>query len=64
VPGSDELRGVCSCHATAIAADPVQLLDWLAGHPVGHELDVQHLDLLEPDRRAVKALRPRPVLHP
>lgn len=37
MPGSDVLRGRCHCGATSSAQDPATLLDWLAGHPDGHD---------------------------
>jgi ferredoxin-NADP reductase len=35
--GTDVLVGVCHCGAERDAEDPVELWEWLLGHPVGHE---------------------------
>jgi hypothetical protein len=35
-PGTDNLLGICHCGATHIAADPIELWDWLLAHPAGH----------------------------
>jgi hypothetical protein len=36
IPGSDRLLGTCHCGATHVADGPVEVWDWLLGHPVGH----------------------------
>ncbi|MGF7121459.1 hypothetical protein J2X34_001869 [Rhodococcus sp. BE178] len=36
VPGSDSLEGTCHCGATRVADDPIELWNWLLGHPTGH----------------------------
>jgi hypothetical protein len=36
LPGSDTLRGHCWCGAARDAEDPVQLWEWLLGHPDSH----------------------------
>jgi hypothetical protein len=36
VPGTDHLIGTCHCGATREADDPVNLWDWLYGHPEDH----------------------------
>lgn len=36
LPGSDQLRGICHCGAETDAADPVEVWEWLLGHPAGH----------------------------
>lgn len=36
VPGTDRLLGTCFCRAQKGSEDPIQLWDWLTGHPVGH----------------------------
>jgi hypothetical protein len=36
VPGTDQLSGTCHCGAQCTASDPIELWDWLHGHPVGH----------------------------
>jgi hypothetical protein len=36
VPGSDQLRAECHCGAERLFEDPVELWDWLLGHPDGH----------------------------
>jgi hypothetical protein len=33
VPGSDRLRGRCHCGAQIEAEDPIEIWDWLLGHP-------------------------------
>ncbi len=38
LPGSDLLRGTCHCGAAYIAEGPVEVWEWLLGHPVGHDL--------------------------
>ena len=37
MPGTDTLFGICHCGAERTAQEPVQLWDWLLGHPAGHE---------------------------
>lgn len=37
MPGSDVMLGTCHCGAERTAQDPVELWDWLLGHPVGHQ---------------------------
>ncbi|MFK3983431.1 hypothetical protein ACI2K4_23985 [Micromonospora sp. NPDC050397] len=36
LPGSDRLRGTCWCGTDRDADDPVELWDWLLGHPDQH----------------------------
>jgi hypothetical protein len=36
IPGSDTLVGICHCGARFNAADPIEVWEWLLGHPVGH----------------------------
>jgi hypothetical protein len=36
LPGSDLLHGTCHCGATHVAEGPVEVWEWLLGHPVGH----------------------------
>ena len=36
VLGTDWLRAVCHCGAERLFDDPVELWDWLLGHPDGH----------------------------
>ncbi|WP_329792363.1 hypothetical protein V1227_10765 [Lentzea sp. DG1S-22] len=36
VPGTDRLHAVCHCAAEREFEDPVELWEWLLGHPVGH----------------------------
>lgn len=36
VPGTDAQRAVCHCGAERIFEDPVQLWEWLLGHPDDH----------------------------
>ncbi|WP_327102768.1 hypothetical protein [Nonomuraea glycinis] len=38
LPGSDLLRGTCHCGAAYLAEGPVEVWDWLLGHPVGHDV--------------------------
>jgi hypothetical protein len=49
IPGSDQLLGTCHCGATRVADGPVEVWDWLTGHPVGHE----DADTKAPDRDLV-----------
>lgn len=37
VLGTDRLRAVCHCSAEREFEDPVQLWEWLLGHPGEHE---------------------------
>jgi len=37
MPGTDTLFGVCHCGAERTTQEPVELWDWLLGHPAGHE---------------------------
>lgn len=37
LPGSDELLGRCHCGAQRTGEDPIQLWQWLLGHPDGHQ---------------------------
>lgn len=37
LPGTDELRGICYCDAELQAEDPIDLWEWLIGHPEGHQ---------------------------
>lgn len=36
LPGTDVLHGVCHCGAERTAEDPVELWEWMLGHPNGH----------------------------
>ncbi|MEW1843821.1 hypothetical protein AB0392_38255 [Nonomuraea angiospora] len=36
LPGSDLLRGTCHCGAVHVAEGPVEVWEWLLGHPTGH----------------------------
>jgi hypothetical protein len=38
VPGTDVMLGACHCGAERLAEDPVELWEWLLGHPAGHEV--------------------------
>lgn len=37
IPGSDRLRAACHCGAEREFEAPVELWDWLLGHPDGHQ---------------------------
>lgn len=37
VLGTDRLRAVCHCAAEREFEDPVELWEWLLGHPAGHD---------------------------
>ena len=37
VLGTDQLRAVCHCGAERLFDDPIELWEWLLGHPVDHE---------------------------
>lgn len=39
VLGTDRLRAVCHCGAERIFEDPVELWEWLLGHPDGHRAE-------------------------
>ncbi|MGW0200760.1 hypothetical protein [Nonomuraea sp. NPDC003201] len=36
LPGSDLLQGTCHCGAVHVAEGPVEVWEWLLGHPTGH----------------------------
>lgn len=36
LPGTDKLLGICHCDARKESEDPIELWDWLLGHPEGH----------------------------
>jgi hypothetical protein len=36
LPGSDLLQGTCHCGAAHVAEGPVEVWEWLLGHPTGH----------------------------
>lgn len=36
VLGTDQLLGICHCGAERAFDDPIDLWDWLLGHPEGH----------------------------
>ena len=36
VPGTDRLRGFCWCGTGHESEDPVELWEWLLGHPDSH----------------------------
>lgn len=36
MPGTDLLHGTCHCGAEHTAQDPVEMWEWMLGHPVGH----------------------------
>ncbi|GII58697.1 hypothetical protein Pth03_70860 [Planotetraspora thailandica] len=36
VPGTDLLLGICHCGARRRFEDPIELWDWMLGHPEGH----------------------------
>ncbi|MFI7132326.1 hypothetical protein ACIBQ1_42080 [Nonomuraea sp. NPDC050153] len=37
LPGSDLLQGTCHCGAAHVADGPVEVWEWLLGHPAGHD---------------------------
>ncbi|WP_326553318.1 hypothetical protein [Micromonospora sp. NBC_01813] len=37
LPGTDTLHGTCHCGAERVADEPVELWEWLLGHPDGHQ---------------------------
>lgn len=37
VLGTDQLRAVCHCRAEQLFEDPIELWEWLLGHPDGHD---------------------------
>ena len=51
VLGTDLLLGVCHCGAEHTADDPVELWEWLLGHPEGHVTGVPRPTDPEPARR-------------
>jgi hypothetical protein len=36
LPGTDVLHGTCHCGAEHTAQDPVEMWEWMLGHPEGH----------------------------
>ena len=36
LPGTDVLHGTCHCGAEHSAQDPVEMWEWMLGHPEGH----------------------------
>lgn len=36
LPGTDVLHGTCHCGAQHTAQDPVEMWEWMLGHPEGH----------------------------
>jgi hypothetical protein len=47
VPGGDLLLGTCHCGATHVAEGPVEVWEWLLGHPAGHDTSALTPDLPE-----------------
>ncbi|MER7837793.1 hypothetical protein ABTY98_18285 [Streptomyces sp. NPDC096040] len=37
LPGTDVLHGTCHCGAEHTAQDPVEMWEWMLGHPEGHQ---------------------------
>ncbi len=37
LPGTDVLHGTCHCGAENSAQDPVEMWEWMLGHPEGHQ---------------------------
>ena len=36
LPGTDVLHGTCHCGAERTDQDPVEMWEWMLGHPEGH----------------------------
>jgi hypothetical protein len=36
LPGTDILHGTCHCFAEHTAQDPIEMWEWMLGHPEGH----------------------------
>ncbi|MER5433630.1 hypothetical protein [Streptomyces sp. NPDC002588] len=36
LPGTDVLHGTCHCGAEHSSQDPVEMWEWMLGHPEGH----------------------------
>lgn len=36
LPGTDILHGTCHCGAEHAAQDPIEMWEWMLGHPEGH----------------------------
>ncbi|MEV0557102.1 hypothetical protein AB0I27_27055 [Streptomyces sp. NPDC050597] len=36
LPGTDVLHGTCHCGAEHSAEDPIEMWEWMVGHPEGH----------------------------
>lgn len=51
VPGTDRLHGQCWCGAQRESEDPIELWQWLTGHPLGHD-----------ESRAPQRPDPRPLV--
>ncbi|WP_425245553.1 hypothetical protein [Streptomyces sp. NEAU-NA10] len=37
LPGTDILHGTCHCGAEHTAQDPIEMWEWMLGHPDGHQ---------------------------
>ncbi|WP_328345931.1 hypothetical protein [Micromonospora sp. NBC_00421] len=62
VPGTDTLRGICHCGAERAADEPVELWEWLLGHPRGHRVPARPASV-PPARPAATASVPgRPAV--
>ncbi|WP_089103869.1 hypothetical protein [Streptomyces hyaluromycini] len=48
LPGTDVLHGTCHCGAEHTAQDPVEMWEWMLGHPEGHRLQPQSQPQSEP----------------
>lgn len=53
VPGTDRLLGHCRCGASHESDDPIELWQWLTGHPTDHD---ERGSATGPDARRVDAL--------
>lgn len=36
IPGHDTMLASCHCGADKVGDDPIELWNWVLGHPVGH----------------------------
>ncbi|CAM5546614.1 hypothetical protein [Streptomyces aurantiogriseus] len=41
LPGTDILHGTCHCGAEHTAQDPIEMWEWMLGHPEGHQPGAQ-----------------------
>ncbi|MEV1061865.1 hypothetical protein [Streptomyces sp. NPDC050263] len=48
LPGTDVLHGTCHCGAEHASQDPIEMWEWMLGHPEGHEPQAHEPQETEP----------------